>query len=93
MPRHPLALLALAAIAGNTPIAAADTAPTGHDCPVLATQPGDVGLSAVHDCSGLNVCKGLGGCKITDADLLALEQVLQQGSESTTSELPAPVAG
>ncbi len=31
--------------------------------------------------------------KITDADLLALEQVLQQGSESANSELPAPVAG
>jgi hypothetical protein len=31
--------------------------------------------------------------KITDADILALEQVLEQRSESTTSELPAPVAG
>jgi hypothetical protein len=40
--------------------------------------------------------------KITDADILALEQVLEQRSESTisepttaelTAELPAPVAG
>jgi hypothetical protein len=27
--------------------------------------------------------------KITDADLLALEQVLEQGSQPTDSELPA----
>ena len=71
MNRHPLACLAMAglvAAAAPSLTAAEGSCPSGS-CPIIATQAGDAGLSAIHDCGGLNVCKGLGGCKITQDDL------------------------
>lgn len=68
--RNPLALLALAGMATVIPSAVTPASALAADAPCpIATDKADAGLSAIHDCAGLNVCKGLGGCKITAADL------------------------
>ena len=36
----------------------------------------DAKYSEVHDCAGLNVCKGLGGCKVTEEKLAKLAKKL-----------------
>ena len=49
----------------------ASAAPTSQKAD-YGIQANDAKLQAVHDCKGINVCKGLGGCKISAADLAGL---------------------
>jgi len=68
-----LARLALAGVLGGTLAFGAVGCSSGdsQESP-SAVEPAGAQYSELHDCAGKNICKGLGGCKITSEKLQGL---------------------
>lgn len=47
---------------------------SGYDLSTISATFVDGGFSAVHSCAGLNICKGLGGCSVSDEKLAKLAE-------------------